>query len=74
VDNGELGRKLEEIRVARKLTQRSLASRTPGVTAQGISLIENGERYPTLVTLEALAKSLKCRFTIDPDGVRCQTL
>jgi transcriptional regulator with XRE-family HTH domain len=74
MDNGGLGRKLAELRMERKLSQRDLAAHTPDLTATGISRIERGERYPSLVSLEGLAKGLRCKFIVDPGGTRCQKL
>jgi transcriptional regulator with XRE-family HTH domain len=74
MDHGELGRKLREIREARRESQRSLAARTPGLTSSAVARIETGKRYPTLVTLEMLAKALRCEIIIDPGGTRCRKL
>jgi transcriptional regulator with XRE-family HTH domain len=39
----------------------------PNIGAAGLSRVENGYRYPSLRTLEALAGALEMTFTITPD-------
>lgn len=74
MDHGELGRKLLEIRKSRKMTQREVAKGSPDLTPTGISRIERGERYPTLLTLEELARVLRVDFHIDPGGTTMRQL
>lgn len=74
MDHGELGRKLFEIRLQRGLSQRKLAQGSEDLTATGVSRVERGERWPNLRTLEALSKTLRVAFVIDPNGTRIVAL
>lgn len=51
--------RLYDVRKKHNLTQLTLARRS-GVQAPHISMIENGLRNPTPVTLQKLALALKC--------------
>ena len=55
------GRKLQEIRIARGLTQEQLAEQI-NKSLGTIAKIESGSRYPKPETLEALKKVLKCSY------------
>ena len=57
IDPGELGRAVRRIRKLRGLTQEATAQ-LAGVSANYLSLLENGQRGATLDTLNALAQVL----------------
>lgn len=65
-----LGATIRQQREAAGLSLREVAIATNGdLTPGGLSLIENGQRYPTLRTIEALACALRVRFVVSPRGV-----
>jgi transcriptional regulator with XRE-family HTH domain len=65
-----IGTQLRDAREAVALPLREVADRSGGrVTAGGLSLIEQGKRYPNLRTLEALAAVLGVTITVRPKGV-----
>jgi transcriptional regulator with XRE-family HTH domain len=51
------GKRVAEVRRARSLTQEQLAEKT-GLTPLTIGFIEQGRRWPRIITLHKLAKSL----------------
>lgn len=51
------GKRLAEIRRSRGLTQEQLAERA-NITALSIGYIEQGRRWPRIITLQKLAKCL----------------
>lgn len=53
-----LGKRIREIRIARKLTQEDLSELTD-IGASSISKIESGHFHPTDENLEKIAKALK---------------
>lgn len=69
MDNGELGRKLYDIRRQRGLSMRQLSGRSPDLTSTTISRVETGVRWPNLKTLQALVTVLEIVVTISPDGI-----
>lgn len=61
-----LGADLSRVREReRQMTIRELARRT-GLSAEAISSVERGRRYPSLRTLELLAEALNISFLIGP--------
>jgi Zn-dependent peptidase ImmA (M78 family)/DNA-binding XRE family transcriptional regulator len=56
--NSIIGKRLKEVREARKMTQQELASRI-GITRSSISAFENGLRNPSFQTFVSLAKELR---------------
>jgi len=60
-----LGAELRRIRERRGLTVRELAIRA-GLSAEAVSAIERGVRYPSLHSLECLAQALEIRVVIGP--------
>lgn len=60
-----LGEDLSLIRERRGLSIRDLAAES-GVSREAISAIERGVRYPSLQTLEALARILNISVIIGP--------
>lgn len=56
------GSKLELLRKQNNLSQSALAEKT-GFDQTYISLLERGERNPTLETLNTLASTLKCKVS-----------
>jgi transcriptional regulator with XRE-family HTH domain len=61
-----LGEELRAVREARGLTVRDCAEKS-GISHPALVAIENGDRYPSLRTLEALAHCLNVNFVIGPD-------
>lgn len=61
MDLMKIGIKIRQIRKGRKLTQHQLAERS-GVSHSVLQELERGLGNPTLKTLDALTKALKCRF------------
>lgn len=57
VDSRLFGENLKRVRLASNCTQRQLAEKV-GVTSNYISLLENGERIPSVDLLEAIGKEL----------------
>ncbi|MEX1247777.1 MAG: cupin domain-containing protein [Anaerolineales bacterium] len=57
-----VGRRLREIRVARKLSIRALA-KLSGLNTNTLSLIENGRTSPSVSTLQQLAQGLQVSIT-----------
>lgn len=51
--------RVEQVRKAKNMTQEELASRA-GTTQGAISLIETGERNPSLPMLMKIAEALEC--------------
>jgi transcriptional regulator with XRE-family HTH domain len=65
-----IGTQLREAREAAGLSLRDVAAASDDrITAGGLSLIEQGQRYPTLRTLEALASVLRVTISVRPKGV-----
>jgi transcriptional regulator with XRE-family HTH domain len=70
-----IGLQLQEARESAGLSLREVCRRTgePGnperVSPAALSRIENGLRYPSLRTLEALAKTLRVQVSVGPDRV-----
>ena len=64
-----VGRNVRRIRVAKGLTQEDLAARS-GFTQHYVSVLENGRRNPTIVTLYELAQALGVSHVdlVQPDG------
>jgi transcriptional regulator with XRE-family HTH domain len=60
--NRAFGKVLREYRTARRTTQDSLAS-AAGLDRTYISMLELGQRNPTLVTMLALCGALQITFT-----------
>lgn len=60
--NLAFGKVLREYRTARRTTQDSLAS-AAGLDRTYISMLEQGQRNPTLVTMLALCGALKISFS-----------
>lgn len=60
-----IGAEIRTLREKRGLGQRQVADHA-GISLSSIKAIENGERYPTLRTLEALADCLQMTVTITP--------
>lgn len=56
-----LGRRIRELRKARKLSQSELAEST-GLSNNFIALLEQGKRSPSLETLEKIASALKSPY------------
>lgn len=54
------GQKIRTLREAQGMTRSRLASEA-GVALTSLNLIEAGRIYPTLRTLEAVARTLRCR-------------
>jgi transcriptional regulator with XRE-family HTH domain len=52
-----VGRQVRRARLAKGLTQEELSART-GLTQHYISVLENGRRNPTILTLHELAQAL----------------
>ncbi len=55
----ELGKKIQQLRKQKKLTQEKLAEKV-GIDSKSISKIENGNNYPTPETLTSIAQALNC--------------
>ena len=53
-----LGRQIRYIRKRRKMSQAQLAE-TAGISNNFVGLIERGERFPSLETVDHIAKALK---------------
>lgn len=64
-----VGRNVRRIRVAKGMTQEELAERS-GFTQHYISVLENGRRNPTIVSLYDLAQALGVSHVdlVLPDG------
>lgn len=61
-----LGGEIRSVREARGLSIREAAEHA-GLSAEALSAVERGARYPSLHTLELLAAALDVRFIIGPD-------
>jgi transcriptional regulator with XRE-family HTH domain len=61
-----LGAELRQAREKRGLSVRELA-RAAGLSAEAVSAIERGQRYPSLRTLECLAAALQITIVIGPE-------
>ncbi|WP_062345417.1 helix-turn-helix domain-containing protein [Herbidospora yilanensis] len=59
----DLGDRLREVRVARKLTQAEVAARA-GISQPALSRIELGGGIPTLEMLDRIGRAMGVRFTI----------
>jgi transcriptional regulator with XRE-family HTH domain len=70
-----IGLQLQEARESAGLSLREVCRRTGEVDSRervspaALSRIENGLRYPSLRTLEALAKTLSVQVSVGPEGV-----
>lgn len=64
-----VGRNVRRLRLAKGLTQEELSART-GLTQHYISVLENGRRNPTIVTIYELAQALGVSHVdlVQPDG------
>lgn len=64
-----VGRQVRRARLAKGLTQEELSART-GLTQHYISVLENGRRNPTILTLYELAQALGVSHVdlVQPDG------
>jgi len=51
--------KIQEIRIAKKMTQNELAQKV-GVTREHVSAIENGRKVPSISLLQKIADVLAC--------------
>ena len=60
----EVSRALIEARVSMNMTQKELADRS-GIRQSNISRIENGSCSPTIATLQALAKGLGKKLSVN---------
>lgn len=60
-----IGAEIRTLRERRGISQRRVAEHAK-ISLSSIKAIENGERYPTLRTLEALADCLQMTVTITP--------
>jgi transcriptional regulator with XRE-family HTH domain len=58
IDPKELGRSIAEVRGLRKMTQRVVSEHT-GLTVNYLSLLENGERTPSIEVLNRLAETFR---------------
>lgn len=58
----EIGEKLREMRLARKMTQMELSGLS-GIKQATISAIENGHNEPTTPTLKMLAAAMGCEIS-----------
>lgn len=56
---GVFGERLKELRDAAGLTQAALAAQT-GTSGGFISAVENGQKRPSIVTVDAMARTLHC--------------
>ena len=56
---GVFGERLKELREAAGLTQAALAAQT-GTSGGFISAVENGQKRPSIVTVDAMARALHC--------------
>lgn len=61
-----LGDELRQAREREGLSVRE-AARLAGLSAEAVSAIERGQRYPSLRTLECLAQALQITIVIGPD-------
>lgn|SRR5262245_7449836 len=57
IEQKELGKAIAHVRGLYGLTQRTVADRT-GLTVNFLSLVENGERTPSVDTLNAIAEAV----------------
>lgn len=60
-----IGAELKSVRERRGLGLRELAA-LAGLSAEAVSAVERGSRYPSLPTLEALAAVLEIRIVVGP--------
>ena len=58
----KFGRRVKELRLERNLTQQQLAD-ISGLHKNYIGMVERGERNPSLVNIDILARSLKVDIT-----------
>jgi transcriptional regulator with XRE-family HTH domain len=60
-----------DLRLARQATGLSLreAAKRASLSVGALSLLERDQRYPSLRSLEALARVLGVVFTVSPEGV-----
>lgn len=58
----QFGNKLKEIRTKQKLTQVELAEKS-GLHPNYIGMVERGERNPSLINIDKLAKALNIRLS-----------
>lgn len=66
-----VGRRLEKIRKAAKLTQEQLSEKS-GVSTKMLSLMENGSVAASLTTLDDVARALRvpmAQFVFEPDEI-----
>ena len=63
-----VGKELYAARRASGLTLRQVSAQG-GVSPSGLSMIESGQRHPTLHSLQALARVLGVVVTVSPRGV-----
>jgi transcriptional regulator with XRE-family HTH domain len=69
-DGMSLGLQLRRARRRAGLSLRDVAARTGGALSPGaLSLIETGKRYPSLRTLETLARVLDLAITVSAEGL-----
>lgn len=61
-----LGDELRQTREKQGLSVREVA-RLAGLSAEAVSAIERGQRYPSLRTLEGLAQALRITIVIGPE-------
>lgn len=64
----ELGRRIRQIRKARRLSQEEVAF-AAGITQHYLSQVEQGDRNVTVITIRALAKALKVTISELFEGI-----
>ncbi len=68
------GEQLRDIRETIGLSQRAVTALTGNaISGAALSRIERNERYPTLHTIESLARALGLRVTVTAEGTRLST-